>query len=71
MSDLTQLQSSQSKTICSDCAFHTLLNHQMQCTHPEESEVNCYTVIFCNSFQPIEEVDSPCVSFDDEDHSDT
>ena len=60
---------SESKTICNECAFHTLLNklnNKMQCTHPEESGVNCSTVIFCNSFQPMHEVDSPCVSFDDE-----
>ncbi|BAY82005.1 hypothetical protein NIES267_14830 [Calothrix parasitica NIES-267] len=62
---------SESKTICNDCAFHSLLdnkllNNKLQCTHPEESGVNCSTVIFCNSFQPTHEVDSPCVSFDDE-----
>lgn len=66
MSDLTKHQSSQHKTICNDCAFHVFLKNIRQCTHPEESKVNCSHVIFCNSFQPMQEVDSPCVSFDDE-----
>ena len=52
------------KTICNDCAFHTWVNDTLECTHPDELGVNCYTVIFCNSFQAVEEVDSPCVCFD-------
>ncbi len=54
------------QTICNDCAFHTLSKNKLQCTHPDELKVNCSSVIFCNSFQPMQEVDSPCVSFDDE-----
>ena len=66
MSDSTKHQPSSRKTICNDCAFHTLVNGSVQCTHPDELGVNCSTVIFCNSFQPAQEIDSPCVSFDDE-----
>ncbi|MGB3649674.1 MAG: hypothetical protein WBA41_00385 [Rivularia sp. (in: cyanobacteria)] len=66
MSNLTERQTSPRKTICDECAFHVLVNNCMQCTHPLELEVNCYKVTFCNSFQPAEEVDSPCVSFNDE-----
>jgi hypothetical protein len=51
------------KTICNDCAFHVLLEKSIKCLHPEESGVNCSAVIFCNSFQPVQEVDSPCVSY--------
>jgi hypothetical protein len=51
------------KTICNDCAFHVLVEGVVQCIHPDELEVNCATVTFCNSFQPTQEVDSPCVSF--------
>ncbi|WP_081602993.1 hypothetical protein [Fortiea contorta] len=50
------------QTICNDCAFHTQVETVIECTHPEELALNCATVIFCNSFQPVEEVDSPCVS---------
>ena len=52
------------QTMCQDCAFHTLVQGIIECIHPEEFEVNCSTVIFCNSFQPAQEIDSPCVSFD-------
>jgi hypothetical protein len=51
------------KSICNDCAFHVLIENFIKCLHPEESGVNCSTVIFCNSFQPAQEVDSPCVSY--------
>ena len=56
------------ETICNECAFHTLVNGSVQCTNPYLSGVNCSTVVFCNSFQPAQEVDSPCVTFgaDDE-----
>ncbi len=70
MSDLTKRKTLPHQTICDDCAFGTVLNNKsnikLQCTHPAESGVNCSTVTFCNSFQPMHEVDSPCVSFDDE-----
>ncbi|AFY57030.1 hypothetical protein Riv7116_4611 [Rivularia sp. PCC 7116] len=70
MSDLIKRKTYSVKTICNDCAFHTFLNTKLntklQCTHPEELPVNCSKVTFCNSFQPMQEVDSPCVSFDDE-----
>ncbi|AKG21980.1 hypothetical protein [Calothrix sp. 336/3] len=50
-------------TICDDCIFHSLTTDGIECTNPEESPVNCSVVIFCNSFQPKQEVDSPCVSY--------
>ena len=51
------------KTICQDCAFYV----KLQCTHPDESGVDCATVNFCNSFTPAVEIDSPCVSFGNDD----
>jgi hypothetical protein len=51
------------QTICNDCAFHTLVEGKIQCIHPDELEVNCSQVIFCNSFQSALIVDSPCVTF--------
>ena len=48
-----------SRTICQDYAFYI----NLECTHPDESEVNYATIIFCNSFTPAVEIDSPCVSF--------
>ncbi|MEM9925324.1 MAG: hypothetical protein AAF915_16495 [Cyanobacteria bacterium P01_D01_bin.50] len=66
MSHSTEQQPSQRKTICNDCAFQVLVNNSMQCTHPLELGVNCSAVTFCSSFQPAVEVDSPCVSFDEE-----
>lgn len=56
-----------SQTICCDCAFHLKVKGAIACTHPEELDVNCATVIFCNSFQPSQEVDSPCVTFGNDD----
>lgn len=56
-------QSPLRKTICNDCAFYTLVNSSVQCTHPDEAGIDCAIVIFCNSFQPTQEVDSPCVSY--------
>jgi len=67
MSDSTAGQALPCKTICDDCAFHTKVKEAMECIHPEELEVNCSTVVFCNSFQPSQEVDSPCVSFGKDD----
>lgn len=52
-----------SQTICNDCAFHVETGDTLTCIHPEELDVNCATVTFCNSFQPSQEVDSPCVTF--------
>jgi hypothetical protein len=51
------------KTICEDCAFQVLVNNIIECVHPDEAGVNCSTVSFCSSFQPLVEVDSPCVTF--------
>lgn len=63
MSDSIYHQSLSSKTICNDCAFCTLVRGITECIHPDEFEANCSTIIFCNSFQAIEETESPCVSF--------
>ncbi|BAT54736.1 unknown protein [Nostoc sp. NIES-3756] len=52
-----------SQTICDECAFHIQVTEVIACIHPEELDVNCATVIFCNSFQPSQEIDSPCVTF--------
>nr|WP_292872767.1 hypothetical protein [Nostoc sp. LPT] len=51
------------QTICNDCAFHTLVEEAIMCIHPDESGVNCSTVIFCNSFEPALIIDSPCVTY--------
>ncbi len=50
--------------ICNGCAFHIQVDGIVECTHPEEGGVDCTTVKFCSSFQPNEEIDNPCVSFD-------
>jgi hypothetical protein len=55
------------QTICQDCAFSTKIQGRIDCIHPDELQVNCSQVIFCNSFQPSQEIDSPCVSFDYDD----
>lgn len=54
------------QTMCRDCAFHIKVQGVTECIHPDEMEVNCSTVIFCNSFQPAQPIDSPCVSFGNE-----
>jgi hypothetical protein len=54
------------QTICNECAFHVQLTDSIECTHPDESGVNCFYVKFCSSFQPSQEIDSPCVTFGDE-----
>ncbi|WP_242039488.1 MULTISPECIES: hypothetical protein [Anabaena] len=51
------------QTMCNDCAFHVQTQELIECIHPDEIGVNCSTVIFCSSFQPAQEIDSPCVSF--------
>lgn len=56
-----------SQTICGDCAFHIKVVDESACIHPEELDVNCATVVFCNSFQPSQEIDSPCVTFGNDD----
>ncbi|HEY9799094.1 MAG TPA: hypothetical protein V6D25_01945 [Leptolyngbyaceae cyanobacterium] len=56
-----------SQTICCDCAFRVEVADESVCIHPEELDVNCATVVFCNSFQPSQEVDSPCVTFGNDD----
>lgn len=55
------------QTICLDCVFHTQVAGTITCIHPDEAEVNCSTVTFCNSFQPTQEIESPCVSFGNDD----
>ncbi|MBD2342562.1 hypothetical protein [Anabaena subtropica] len=67
MSDSINSPHTLSHTICDDCAFHTKVEEAIKCIHPEELEANCATVIFCNSFQPVQEIDSPCVSFGKDD----
>lgn len=47
------------QSICRECAFYV----QMECIHPDELGVNCTDVVFCNSFTPAVEIDSPCVTF--------
>ncbi|MEM7725300.1 MAG: hypothetical protein AAF208_02880 [Cyanobacteria bacterium P01_A01_bin.45] len=53
-------------TICNDCVFYSINQEQTECTHPLEIGINCSKVVFCSSFQPLREVDSPCVTFDEE-----
>ncbi|MBD2679177.1 MULTISPECIES: hypothetical protein [Nostoc] len=65
MSNSIDAQPLPCKTICNDCAFH-VLEGVVQCIHPDEAVVNCATVNFCNSFQPMQEVDSPCVTYGNE-----
>jgi hypothetical protein len=60
-------QSALCQTICNDCAFHAKVERAIECIHPDKIEVNCSTVIFCNSFQATQEVESPCVSFGNDD----
>ncbi|KAB8316412.1 hypothetical protein SD81_024735 [Tolypothrix campylonemoides VB511288] len=55
------------QTICLDCVFHVLVAGAIACVHPDEVEVNCSTVTFCNSFQAAQEIESPCVSFGNDD----
>ncbi|WP_313950121.1 HD domain-containing protein [Nostoc sp. FACHB-110] len=59
--NLTQKNSPSS--LCYDCAFHVAVADKSECIHPDEWEVNCATVTFCSSFQPSVEIDSPCVTF--------
>ncbi|MBW4672750.1 MAG: hypothetical protein KME52_01485 [Desmonostoc geniculatum HA4340-LM1] len=66
MSDSMKDQTLPCKTICNDCAFYVLVEGTIECIHPEEFGVNCSTVIFCNSFQPTQEVESPCVTYGDD-----
>lgn len=52
-----------SQSICHDCAFHIKVADCIECIHPEELGVNCARVMFCSSFSPAQEIDSPCVTF--------
>ncbi|AUT00005.1 hypothetical protein CLI64_06180 [Nostoc sp. CENA543] len=52
-----------SQTLCHDCIFHVQAQDQVECIHPDEIGINCSAVVFCSSFQPLQEVDSPCVTF--------
>jgi hypothetical protein len=51
------------QTICDECIFSTQISDLPTCIHPDETKIDCTNVIFCSSFQPINEVESPCVSF--------
>jgi hypothetical protein len=55
-----------SKTICCDCIFHLTKAGAIECTNPAELGVNCNKVTFCSSFQPMHEVESPCVAYGEE-----
>jgi hypothetical protein len=57
-----ELQTISDQSICQECAFCL----DTECTHPDELNVNCATVSFCNSFTPAVEIDSPCVTFGEE-----
>ncbi|BAZ09334.1 hypothetical protein NIES4071_11420 [Calothrix sp. NIES-4071] len=54
------------KQICKDCIFHILTAGAIECTNPDEFGVNCDKVTFCSSFQPMHEVESPCVAYGEE-----
>ncbi len=56
-------QSLPCRSICNDCAFHVKTEEAIECIHPDECDVNCANVTFCNSFQSAQEIDSPCVTF--------
>lgn len=60
---LTQQPSLPCQTICNDCTFHVKVESGIECIHPDELAVNCAIVTFCSSFQPMVEIDSPCVTF--------
>lgn len=60
---MSELIDKRNKTLCDDCIFHVSRIGAIECTHPEEFEINCYNVIFCSSFQPMHEVESPCVAY--------
>lgn len=62
--------STQNKNLCHDCIFHIIENNLTECTNPDESGVNCSQVVFCSSFQPMQEIDSPCVTFGNDELSD-
>jgi hypothetical protein len=54
---------SASPTICDECIFSVQINDLPTCINPDETKIDCTNVIFCSSFQPINEVESPCVCF--------
>jgi len=56
-------QENSQSLLCHDCAFHVTVSDAIECIHPDELAVNCASITFCSSFQPYEEVDSPCVTF--------
>lgn len=60
---MSELINKRNKTLCNDCIFHVSRIGTIECTHPEEFEINCYNITFCNSFQPMHEVESPCVAY--------
>ncbi|HLO89131.1 MAG TPA: hypothetical protein VK203_29560 [Nostocaceae cyanobacterium] len=59
--------SSKTQTICNECAFLVQVEDSIECIHPDEYGVNCANVKFCSSFQPAIEIDSPCVTFGNDD----
>ncbi|NJR14929.1 MAG: hypothetical protein HC785_03965 [Calothrix sp. CSU_2_0] len=60
---MSNQQLSPCKNICNECIFHALVEDFTECLNPDELGVNCSTVVFCSSFQPTQQIDSPCVSF--------
>lgn len=56
-------QKNSQSLLCHDCVFHITGADAIECIHPDEFEVDCATVTFCSSFQPTQEIDSPCVTF--------
>ncbi|MBD2137981.1 hypothetical protein H6F32_10355 [Anabaena sp. FACHB-1237] len=54
------------KTLCQDCAFVITQKNTSECTHPDETEVDCAKITFCSSFTPKIKVDSPCVTYGQE-----
>ncbi|GJD18687.1 hypothetical protein RIVM261_036430 [Rivularia sp. IAM M-261] len=60
---MSELINKRNKTLCNDCIFHVSRIGAIECIHPDEFEINCYNVTFCSSFQPMHEVESPCVAY--------
>lgn len=63
MAEFSDLQAVSCQSICEECAFYV----KLECTHPDEIDINCAKVTFCNSFTLAVEVDSSCVSFGNDD----
>ncbi|MDJ0736932.1 MAG: hypothetical protein QNJ47_23165 [Nostocaceae cyanobacterium] len=46
----------QKQTICNECIYYTLVEGSRECLHPNEFGVDSSNVIFCNSFQPAQQI---------------